>query len=55
MKLTFEQRQYITVLKNKGLKEGIDFRIVWFGNQAEIKIMTKRIPSTQEREDTLMA
>lgn len=36
--LTYKQRQKITVLINKGLKENVDFRIVWFGTQAEIKI-----------------
>lgn len=37
--MTFNLRQLITVLKNKGMKENKDFRIVWFGVDAEIKFL----------------
>lgn len=60
MKLTFEQRRTITVLKNKGFKEGKDFRVVWFGENAEIKkvktpVMDQKIPTTQKRVDIQIA
>lgn len=37
--MSFKQRQFVTVLRNKGLKENVDFRIVWFGTEAEIKFL----------------
>ena len=37
--MSFEQNQQITVLKNKGKIENRDYRVVWFGKQAEIKIV----------------
>ena len=39
--MIYKQKQLITVLKNKGLKEGIDFRVVHFDNHTEVK-MNKR-------------
>ena len=37
--MSYKQKQQITVLKNKGLEENRDFRIVWFGTTAEIKFV----------------
>lgn len=37
--MSFKQEQQVTVLKNKGLKENVDFRIIWFGTTAEIKFL----------------
>lgn len=37
--MSFKQRQEVTVMKNKGLKENIDFRIVYFNSTAEIKLI----------------
>ena len=39
--MKYKQKQLITVLKNKGLKEGVDFRVVHFGNRTEVKIKRK--------------
>ena len=39
--LTWDQKKLITVLKNKGLKENVDFRIVYFNDYAEIKIIPR--------------
>lgn len=42
-KMSYKQQQAVTVLKNKGLKENRDFRIVYFGMDSEIKIIQKPI------------
>ncbi len=51
MKLTYEQRQLINVYKNRGLKEGIDFRIVWFGEKAEVKLVKNSTPVSEKMPD----
>ncbi len=47
--MTFKQKQLITVLKNKGLKENIDFRVVHFNDRVEIKIKDKNKGFTLKR------
>lgn len=41
--MPFSQRQKITVLKNNGFRENIDFRVVWFNEKAEIKPLNDKI------------